>query len=241
MLEGVAISKDGVRSAFKHMADEISVLQASLPEYQALWASRLLPEGKKPKAVSVQTTACTLLASLAAQPHFCENDDEMAIFIAESMIFIAGFRKGVPILFRECPGVAGVMAMRDAVKMTLGLDDTMLDAVFTSNGIIDTRPALEPLLTPVISQIDLSLDYLKSRLNSDPKRIFLMGNAVGCDMFKRVIGERMALPLTAPNPFDGLELPTGGGDWKDRYCVGEAPAAFLAALGAALAVLEEAK
>jgi len=239
--EGVALSKDGVRSVFRLMADESSVLQASLPEYQVLWLNRLLPEGHRPTAASVQTTPSSLLASLTAQPHFCEESDEMAIFVSDAAISIAGFRKGLPLLFRECPGAAGAAAMREAVKTTLGLDDTMLETVFASNGIIDTRPALEPLLTPVLSQIDLSIDYLKSRLGAEPKRIFLMGSSIGCDALKRVIGERISLPLETPNAFDGIELPARSSDWKDRYCVGEAPTTFLPALGAALAVMEGTK
>jgi len=235
------MSKDGTRSVFRRMADESSVLQASLPEYQVLWLNRLLPEGHRPTAVSVQTKASALLSSLTTQPHFCENDDEAAVFISDATISIAGFRKGRPLLFRECPGAAGVAAMREAVKTKLGLDDAMLETVFANNGIIDTRPALDPLLTPVVSQIELSLDYLKSRLGAEPKRLFVMGNPIGCSALRHVIGERLSLPLESPNSFDGLELPARASDWKEQYCVGEAPPVFLPALGAALAVMEEAK
>jgi len=239
--EGVAASKDGVRSVFRRMADESSVLTASLPEYQALWLNRLLPEGRRPTAVSVQTVKCSLLCSLAAQPGFCEQDDEAAVFVTQSEICIAGFRKGLPLLIRECPGIAGAAAMRDAIKQLLGLDESMLDTVFASNSIIDTRPALEPLLSPAITQIELSLDYLKSRLGADPKRIFLMGNVAGCAALKRVIDNQIPVPIVTPNPFDGLVLPTKSVGWKEKYCVGELPQTFLAALGAALAVLEGAK
>jgi len=239
--EGVALSKDGSRSVFRRMADESSVLQASLPEYQVLWLNRLLPEGHRPTVVSVQTTASTLLACLARQPHFCEESDEAAIFVSASSITLAGFRKGMPLLFRECPGAAGVAAMREAVKTKLSLDDAMVETVFANNGIIDTRPALEPLLTPVVSQIELSLDYLKSRLGAEPRRLFLMGNAVGCNALRHAIGDRLSLPLESPNPFDGLVLPARASDWKGQYCVGETPALFLSALGAALAVMEGAK
>jgi len=234
-----AVSKDGVRSVSKLMADESSAIEASLPEYQALWVSRLLPEGKKPKVVSIQTAASTLLASLAAQPGFCRDSDEMAVFVTDKTIYIACFRRGLPLLFRECPGAIGVAALREAVRTTLGLDGAMLEAAFSSNSFIDTRPALDPFLSPVVSQVDISLGYLKSRLGSEPKRLFLMGNAVGCDMLKRVIGGRLSLPLETPNPFNGLELPAHASEWKTKYCVGEASSVFLTALGAALAVLEE--
>jgi len=239
--ENVAQSKDGVRSVFRRMADQNSVLQASMPEYQVLWMSRLIPESKKPRVISIQTSPCALLASIAAQPHFCEENDEMAIFVTETTITLACFRKGIPLLLRDCPVVEGVQAMREAVKMTLGLDDTMLETVFSNNSIIDPRPALEPLLASVVSQIDLTLDYVKSRLNSEPKRLFLMGNAIGCSIFQRIIGSRLSLPLVSPSPFDGLELPARGSEWKNRYCIGDASSQFILALGAALAVMEEAK
>jgi len=239
--EGVATSKDGVRSVFRRMADETSVLQASLPEYQTLWLNRLLPEGRKPTASSVQTTASALLASLGAQPGFCEKGDEAAVFVTQASIYLAGFRKGVPMLFRDCPGAAGAAAMREAVKTSLGVDDAMLDTVFNSNGIIDTRPALAPLLTPVLSQIEISLDYLKNRQGAELNRIYLMGDAAGCSSLKRVLGERLSLPLETPDVFAGLETPTKAVAWKDRYCVGEVQQVFLAALGAALATFEETK
>lgn len=236
--EGTATSRDGQRSVFRQMADEVSVLEASLPEYQALWLNRLLPEGRRPTAVSVQTTACSLLASMAAQPGFCEDGDEMVIFVTQGAICVAGFRKGIPLLFRECPGAAGAAAMREAIKSSLGIDDSMLDTVFASNGIIDTKPALEPLFATVLPQIELSIDYLKNRLGANLNRIYLMGDAAGCVALRRVIGDRLSLPIMAPNPFDGLILPTKPTAWKDQYCVGELPQVFLAALGAALAVLK---
>jgi len=236
--DGMASSKDGMRLVYGKMADETSVIQAGLPEYQALWLNRLLPEGRRPTAVSLQTTACTLLASLAAQPDFCAERDEACVFVTQSAICIAGFRKGIPLLFRECSGAAGAAAMREAVKTALGIDDSMIDTVFSSNGIIDTRPALDPLLNPVLSQIELSLNYLKSRLGSDPARVFLMGDAPGCKALRSAAEGRLSLPLHMPGAFEGLELPTKAAAWKERYCTGDTSQIFLAALGAALAVLE---
>lgn len=238
--EGVATSKDGLRTIYRKMADEASVLQAGLPEYQALWLNRLLPEGRRPTAVSLQTTACTLLASLSAQPDFCREHDEACVFVTQSAILIAGFRAGMPLLFRECSGAAGAAAMREAIKTALGVDDTMIDTVFASNGIIDTRPALEPLIMPVMAQIELSVDYLKSRLASDVSRLFIMGDAAGSKAIRTAAKGRLSLPLVVPNPFDGLELPSKSTSWKDVYCQGDMPSEFLSALGAALAVLEEA-
>jgi len=236
--DGIASSKDGVRSVFAKMADEASVLLAGMPEYQALWLNRLLPEGRKPTAVSLQTTGCTLLASLAAQPDFCRESDEACVFVTQSATCIAGFRDGIPLLFRECSGAAGAAAMREAVKSSLGIDDTMIDTVFSSNGIIDTRPALDPLLTPVVAQIELSLDYLKSRLGAHLQRLFLMGDAAGCKALKATAGNQLSLPFHTPNAFEGLELPAKSVGWKDQYCTGDTPQVFLAALGAALAALE---
>jgi len=227
-----------MRLVYGKMADNASVLQAGMPEYQALWLNRLLPEGRRPTAVSVQTTTCTLLASLAAQPGFCESGDEACVFVTQSATCIAGFRQGIPLLYRECSGAAGAAAMREAVKSALGIDDSMIDTVFSSNGIIDTRSALNPLLNPVIAQIELSLDYLKSRLGAELSQIYLMGDAAGCQALRTAAAGRLSLPLHMPGAFDGLALPTKAARWKEQYCVGDAPQVFLAALGAALAVLE---
>jgi len=238
-LEGKPASRDDVRTTFRKMADESSVLLAALPEYQALWAGNLLVEESRPVVTSLQTAPCALLSSLSAQPGFCDSGEEAAVFVANNAIYLAGFREGIPLLFRECTGVAGVTAIRSTVQETLGLDDAMLETVLTNDGIIDTRPALTPLLVPVVSQIEISLDYLKSRLGASINRLFLMGDPIGCAAMRQIFEGRLSLPIETPGAFNGLELPNKLASWKNLYCMGDTSQRFLAALGAALAIMKE--
>jgi len=240
-VEGLPSSNDGLRTVFRKMADEASVLTAAMPDCQVYWMAHLIPSSRRPAVRSIQTSPCALLSSLTAQPGFCEKDDEAALFITQKAIYFAGFRKGIPLLFRECPGVAGVAGMRQTVKTELGLDDTMLNTVLSCDGIIDVRPVLLPLLSSVLSQVEISLDYLKSRMGANVRRMFLMGDATGCALFRHVLDGRFSLPLETPNPFDGLEPPMKATPWKNDYCMGDVSQTFLTALGAALSVMKEAK
>lgn len=239
--EGVASSKDGVRCSFRAMADGSSAMQAGLPEYQALWISRLFGERRRPIMSSAQTAISATLSALTAQPGFCEGGDEFVVFVFETAIFLAAYRDGLPLLFRDCPGVEGTSAMREAVKRAFGIDDAMVETVFSNNGIIDTRPAIAPLLLPIVSQIEFSIDYLKNRLGSSVRRLIVVGEPAGCAAFKRAASERISLPVHSPGVFEGLALPTRSVEWKERCCTGDAQLAFMTAVGAALSVLEEAK
>ena len=60
--------------------DEASfILQAGMPEYQVFWLSRLLPEGHRPTACSVQVEPSALLASLLQQPDQNRLPEEMQL------------------------------------------------------------------------------------------------------------------------------------------------------------------
>ena len=212
------------------MAEENFHLCASLPEFQTLWISRLLPEGKRPTASSIQVADSALMASILLQPEFIAADgNALAIFMRSDSTYLAGYKKSEPVLWRRCPGVGGSLAMRDAVRNTLGLDEELVDSVLNES-LIDPRPALEPFVRPILGQLSLSLDYLTSKHGLKFDHAFLMGVGAGTSHWSTYAEESLRLKLISPNPFDGLELEKGvdSGD-ASRHLV---------ALGAAIAGAE---
>ena len=227
---GAPVSENGRRFVVRPMAEANFHLCASLPEFQTLWLSRLLPEGKRPTASSIQVAESALMASILLQPEFIAADgNALAIFMRSDATYLAGYKKGEPVLWRRCPGVGGALAMRDAVRNTLGLDDELVDSVLNES-LIDPRPALEPFVRPILSQLSLSLDYLTSKHGLKFDHAFLMGVSAGTSHWSTYAEESLHLKLVSPNPFDGLEIDKG---------VDAADASrHLVALGAAIAGAE---
>ena len=227
---GRAVSENGRRFTLRPFGEEGFHLCASLPEYQALWLSRLLPEGRRPTACSVQLAESALMASILAQPEFVEDrGTALAVFVRAGSIHLAGYRNGTPVLWRACPGARGENAMRAAVKRTLGVEDELIDSVL-EDALIDPRPALEPFVHPILEQLELSRAYLAGKHGMKIERVFLMGLSAGAGQWSRLSEESLHLPLVAPDPFAGF-IPAKGVDVAR-------PQDYLVALGAALAAME---
>lgn len=227
---GSCVSENGRRFIVRPMAEEGFHLCASLPEFQALWVSRLLPEGHRPTASSIQVAESALMASILLQPEFRAADgNALAIFVRRNAIFLAGFKKGEGVLWRRCPSIGGTDAMRTAMKQTLGIDDDLIDAVLKES-LIDPRPALEPFLHPLLSQLELSLAYLSSKHGLKFDKAFLMGLGAGSAHWSAYTEEALHLRLVAPDPFEGL-VKDKGVDVPDAE-------PYLVALGAAIAGTE---
>ena len=227
---GVPVSENGRRFAVRPSAEEGFHLCASLPEFQSLWVSRLLPEGKRPTTRSIQVNESALMASILAQPEFIAAKGTMlAIFVRDEAIYFAGYKDGMPVLWRRCPGVAGYLAMRKAVKKTLGIDEDLLNSVL-EDSLIDPRPALVPFLQPILEQLDLARAYLLSKHGINAEKAMLLGLPCGASHWQHYAEEALKLQLVAPHPFDGIEL--------DKNIKVDHPHDYLVALGAALAATE---
>jgi len=85
--------------------------------------------------------------------------------------------------------------------------------------------------------VEISLDYLQNRHNLRIDKVFIMGLPSGARYWSQMAEETLRMPLVAPSVFDGLVLPP-----KNRELAEMTPSksqAFLAALGAARAAMEE--
>ena len=227
---GKPVSENGRRFVVRPMAEENFHLCASLPEFQTLWLSRLLPEGKRPTASSIQVSESALMASILLQPEFIAADGSaLAIFARPDSTYLAGYKKGEPVLWRRCPGVGGTLAMRETVRATLGLDEELVDSVLNES-LIDPRPALEPFVRPILGQLSLSLDYLAGKHGLKFDHAFLMGVGAGAAHWSAYAEESLHLKLLSPDPFEGLVVDKG-------VDAGNA-SRQLVALGAAIAGME---
>ena len=236
---GVPVSENGMRFAVRPVAEQGFHLEAALPEFQALWLSRLLPEGRRPTASSIQLHDAALMASVLAQPEFIQGKgNALAVFVGAHDIHFAGYKAGAPVLWRKCPVPGGTAVLREAVKRGLGVDDTLVDSVL-DDSLIDPRSALEPILHPVLDELELSRAYLADRHSVRPAHILLMGLSAGAAYWCKYAQESHHLELTAPGVFDGLDFPAKPkpGEIDESMQTGST-ALFLPALGAALAAAE---
>ena len=234
---GLPTQVSGVRFVTQPLAEKPFLIQAGMPEYQVIWLSRLLPEGRRPTAASIQTLPSALLASICEQPAFnAAGGTAFAIYVMRNSVYLAGYKDGQLILFRACPGVTGGEMLREGLKLRLGLEDEMVDEIL-DDALIDPRSAMEPFVRPVLQQLEISLDYLQNRHNLRIDKVFIMGLPSGSRYWSQMAEEALHMPLIAPSVFEGLALPP-----KDRELAELTPSksqAFLAAFGAARAAMEE--
>ena len=227
---GMPVSENGRRFTVKPFAEEGFHLAASLPEFQSLWLSRLLPEGHRPTASSIQVAESALMASPFLQPAFLDAKGSMlAILVRRNVIFFAGYKNGEPVLWRRCPGVCGYDAMRNAVGKALGVGEELINDVL-EDSLVDPRPALEPFLRPVLQQLDLARVYLAGKHALNTSRVLLLGLPYGASHWKHMAEESLKLNLVTAKPFDGLSIGKGIDVSMEHR--------FLVAIGAAIAAAE---
>ena len=237
---GVPISHDGLRFRVEPLGEASFVLESGLPEYQVLWLSRLLPEGKRPTACSVQTASVAMLAALSEQPAFAaEGGNAASLFVTGSAIYFVGFRGGVPVLFREFPGIGGLKRIRETVRAGFGMTEEKLVDEMLDDTLVDPTPILGPIVNPVLRQLELSLDYMNNRLGISVKQVFLMGLPSGARHWGRMAERVLNVKLVSPDLFNGVDLPVKFDREADALL--KRSHTFLAAFGAARAALEGAK
>lgn len=240
IVAGEPLSHGGTRFVMKPMNGAPGfVMEAGLPEYQLLWLSRLLPEGRKPTAASIQLKPSALAASILRQPAFkAAEGTAIALFISDEEVHLAGYRNADLVLWRRCRGLGGWTAVRAAVKDGLGLEDDMVEGVLDDT-LIDPRPVLAPVLAPVLDELAVSRDYLVSKLGAEPKAVFVAGLPAGFRYWNALAEERAHLSLTALEPFAGIVQNDKLHLEEGVMTEGPAAGVFLGALGAALALIDE--
>ncbi len=228
--DGESVSENGRRFVTRQMPEHGFHIYSSLPEFQTLWVSRLLPEGRRPTASSIQVAESALMASAFLQPEFRAADgNALVIFARPNAFYFAGYKKGEPALWLKCPSAGGTTAMRNAIKKTLGVGEDLVDSVL-NDSLVDPRPALEPFARPVLAQLELSLAYLTSKHGLKFDHALMIGLGAGAEHWSAFAEDALRLKLIAPDPFDGLVI--------DKNVKADCAADYLVALGAAIAGAE---
>jgi len=228
---GRPISNGGTRFVMCPMnGSDGFVMEAGMPEYQVLWLSRLLPEGRRPTVASIQPRPSALTAEILADPEFIKaGGTGLALYLEPDRVMLAGFKNRDLVLWRRCQSVSGLRQIRAALLKGLGVEEEMLDGILNDN-LIDPRPVLEGVLQPLMDELAVSRDYLSGKLSLELKSAFIVGVGAGVRYWSAIAEERAHLGFIECKPFAGLEgaVPENA-----------APGVFSGALGAALALMSE--
>jgi len=207
---------------------------AFLPEALARRVARLLPEGHRPTAVSLQVSPLARVNAFAASPALASaGGTALLVQIAPSSTTIALFAKGAMTLYREL-SVGEEDALR-AVAGPMNVDKATARELL-EGGLVDPAPFLGPLLLPVFRQAELSADYALRRDGLAVERIFLSGPAAMAPhwaaLFRDQTGREAAVcdPLADFPQEEGAALPPDFKAVSGRFAV---------ALGAAAAAMQE--
>lgn len=227
---------NGQRQAVKLAMPPDLCLEASLPEYQVLWLSRLLPEGHQPTACSIQVAQAALLNAPLAVPEFERAGGTAVVLIVEAQrTLLVAYQQNRPVLVRE--QALGNETVTQALASGLGIEPALLQSMIEEQ-LVDPLPLLEPVLQPLFRQIGLAVDYVAQRFEGAPTCGLLFGVPAHLAPLWLTVAERSgsALTLAAPTPLAGFTKPRTAAPAS-----AEEEAALWPAIGGALAVLEEAR
>ncbi len=224
------------RTASRVLVPELPPLTAGIPEFQAAWAAKLLPEGRQPTACSLQVSPASVINTFLSHPTLnAVGGVAVVLFVFDHHTSLAAFHDFRLILYREHP--IGYGHLREAICSQMKIDASIADSLLEDN-VIDPTPMIEPVLRNLFRQVEISYDYLTRRRNCQTKNFFLCGLPVGAKYWATIFSRMLNLPLTPFNPFEGLKRIPKGLVLPNDFQVS---APFLnIALGAALAVLEDA-
>jgi len=224
-----------LRSVSRQTAPETPPLVASLPEFQAAWAARLLPEGHRPTACSLQVSAAAAINTFTASPLFQTlPDTTLILFAFAGYTSLVAFHGAKLVLYREHP--VGYGHIRTAISNEMRIGTELADSVLQDT-FIDPIPMIEPVLKPLFRQVEISSDYLLRRRNCQVQQFFLCGLPSGAKYWASIFSRAIPQPLKTFHPFDGL-LKAPRADPLPADIPAVEPY-LMTALGAARAALED--
>ena len=208
---------------------------AGLPDFQAAWAARLLPEGHRPTTCSLQIAAASAISGFLANPAFqATGGNAVTLFVFSEYTALAAFQDFHLLLYREHS--VGIANVRTAISTQMLIDVSLADAILEDT-LIDPTPVIEPVLRPLFRQVEISSDYLLRRRNCPVTHFFICGLTAGSRYWSTIFAHMMSHPLTPCSPLDGI-LNVAPPASLPKNLEAAAPL-LMAAVGAARAVLED--
>lgn len=176
---------------------------AAVPEHVAAWAARLLPEGRRPTAVSIQVADMARLNAFAVCPSFTETNGTALLLIAgATSTALAIFHEFEPILYRKHS--IGNRDVLEAVCRKMNLDEGTARQILNDT-LVDPTPVIEPVLGPLFRQAEMSADYAVRMKGCFIDRFFLCGQATGIHYWAEVFKSKTGAEIVPCNP--ALEMP----------------------------------
>lgn len=220
-----------IRRAF---GTDMPDLVAGIPEFQAAWAARLFPEGRAPTACSLQISQLAIMSGFNQHPVVKKAEgSSVALFVASKSTTLVAFQNRIPVLYREYPLGSSQIQQEVASKMQLS---PILVQQLLEEDAMDASPYFEPILKPLLRQVEIMNDFLSRRRNAPASNFFISGALIGARywnvLFKKMLGKE----LVYCRPFDGIPLAKDAVVMPDKLA--DVESLFANAAGAALAVLE---
>lgn len=215
-------------------SDSLSFV-AAVPEYMASWAARLLPEGRKPTACSLQVSDLARMNAFAVSEAFMRtNGTALLLLVGLKSTALVIFNEYKPLLYRKHS--IGSEDVLDAVSRSMNLDRETA-AKILNDTLIDPTSLLEPVLSPLFRQAELSTDYAVRKNGCFIEKFFLCGLTTGARYWAEIFKRRTGAEITPCNP--AADFPRAEGALlPDDF--DSCSASFIPAIGAAVAVLEDA-
>lgn len=223
------------RTVSRMIAPDLPPLTVRMPEFQAKWAAKLLPEGRAPTACSLQASASAAINTFIMSSRFESlSGTAVILFVFPKYTSLAAFHDFRLVLYREHN--IGYAHIRDAISSHMRIEQSLTDSIL-EDAFIDPTPMIEPVLRTLYRQVEISYDYLTRRRNCQTQDFLICGLPSGLKYWTSIFNRTMNLTLSPFQPFDDIGLaPRATVITEDLSTV----APFLmTALGAALAVVED--
>jgi hypothetical protein len=220
-----------IRRAF---GSDMPELVAGMPEFQAAWASGLFPEGHAPTACSLQISQLAIMSGFNHHPVVkAAAGSSVALFVSSQSTTIVAFQDRLPVLYRDYPLGSAHVQQEVASKMQLS---PILVQQLLEEDAMDASPYFEPILKPLMRQVEIMNDYLSRRRNAPASNFFISGALIGGRYWNSIFQKMIGKALIYCRPFEGIPLAKDAVVMPDK--LDDVESLFASATGAALAVME---
>ena len=207
---------------------------AFMPEELARRVAPLLPEGRKPTAVSIQVSPLARVNAFAASPALgAAGGTAVLVQIAANTTTIALFAKGAVALYRELP--VGEEDSLHAVAGPMNVDNATAKELL-EGGLVDPAPFLGPLVMPIFRQAELSTDYVLRRNGLVVEQFFVAGPPALAPHWASIFRDQTGREAKVCDPIADFPQEEGASLPPD---FDKTSGLFAAALGAAAAAMQE--
>jgi Tfp pilus assembly PilM family ATPase len=216
-----------------HSRGESRILVAAVPETMAALVPKLLPSGfPVPYAIEVSDLA-VLTTFIHAQESAPVNGGQVLIHFGNAGTVYAIFSKTSLALVRRFD--VGTSALLGRIKDSYGVDENTAKGML-SDSAFDISNLVKDLLDPVTKQMVMGRDFVERRENCRTEKVFASGGLASSPSAVAELHSALGVTIDTWDPFasvkegrENLSAENEKQSWR-----------FAAALGAAIAAIEEA-